>query len=144
MKLLWSHPGEGLQPLHYDVSQRCMAGVRYSCILFCTPSHHTAVPNAPHEQLKGAFRDGNELTDQQYYANLRIFHPVRFISQIVPAGSGITFHTSVAHHGVENMSHKHKRIVVFALFCPRMDKKSDEVQKFPLPERTIENMVESQ
>jgi len=144
MKLLWSKPREGKQDVHYDISQRCMAGVRYSCILFCTPSHHTAVPNAHADDMKVVFRDGDELTDQQYHENVSILRKVRFISEIVPAGSGITFHTNVAHHGVENMSHKHKRIVVFALFCPRMDKKADETQKFPLPPRPGVNMDESQ
>lgn len=130
-KLLWSTPGEGQQKLHYDVSARCLAYSRYSCILYCTPCYHTAMPLAPAASLRGAFNTGEALTGGQLAANQAIFRPVPFVSKLVPAGSGMLFNTGVAHYGVENVMTKQTRIVVFALFCPRMDKNPDQKQRFP-------------
>jgi hypothetical protein len=75
---------------------------------------------------------------RRHAANAALFNRVRFVSKLVPAGSGIVFNTSVAHHGVRNIMRTQKRIVVFALFCPRMDKAADEIQRFPLG--TVEPM----
>lgn len=131
MKLLWSEPGEGKQELHYDVPNRRLAAERYSCILYCTPCYHTAVPSAPASQLAPAFTKG-KCTDKEIEKNAAIFYSVRFISNLVPAGSGMIFNTSVAHYGVENVMRTQKRIVIFALFCPRIDRNPDSVQRFPL------------
>lgn len=137
MKLLWSEPGDGQQEIHYDVAQRSLASARYSVIFYCTPSYHTAVPNAPHTQLKAAFHTGEVFTAQHEATNKAIFNSIPFQSKLVPAGSGIVFSTSVAHHGVRNITWNEKRIVIFALFCPRLDKQSDSLQRFPLGVKEI-------
>lgn len=136
MKLLWSEPGEGQQQLHYDVPDRKLATQSYSCILYCTPCYHTAVPSAPASQLASAFNTGNILTDKMKAKNESIFHSVKFISNLVPAGSGLIFNTSVAHYGVENVMRTEKRIVIFALFEPTINKNADSMQRFPFGLKT--------
>lgn len=131
MKMLWSPKGEGLQALHYDVNARSLAYSRYSCILYCTRSHHTAMPNAPAASLRRAFLTGENLNTTQLAANTALFDRVPFVSEIVPAGSGMVFGGGVAHHGVKNVT-EYDRILVFALFCPRLDKNADLVRRFPL------------
>ena len=132
MKLLWSMPGEGLQPLHYDIAHRAFAYSRYSALLYCTPCHHTAMPNAPAHTLTPAFNATPTLSKKQRERNLAVFRPVQFVSELVPAGSGLVFNAGVAHHGVANAMKTQARVVVFALFCPKLDKIGDDVQRFPL------------
>ena len=135
MKLLWSAPGEGLQTLHYDIARRNLARKRFVALLYCTPSHHTAMPNAPAEDLQAGFNTGNRTSEAQYQRNLALFSSVPFVSELVPAGSAMVFNASVAHYGVENTSRRNERIVLFAMFGPKPEKGADDTQRFPLGER---------
>jgi hypothetical protein len=110
LKLLWSAPGEGLQPLHFDVAQRNLASTRYSCLLYCTPCYHTAVPDAPARDLAAAFNTTATLSDTQLAKNQEVFRPVTMLSDLVPAGSGMLFNAAVAHHGVANQMRSEDRI----------------------------------
>ena len=88
--------------------------------------------------LQPAFLPGNDLSDKQLAANTNLFASVSFASDLVPAGSGMVFNASVAHHGVENIMN-HDRIVALALFGPRrIEKNADKFQRFPLGATPIE------
>lgn len=72
LKLLWSKPTEGLQEVHYDVSNRAMASRRYSLIFYCTPAMHTAVPLVPADTLAAMFGVGKKLPAEVLAANLEL------------------------------------------------------------------------
>ena len=141
-KLLWSKPGEGLQPLHYDVPRRDLAAKCYSVLFYCTPANHTAVPDATAEELFPAFGVGAHMKRAHLEANVALFRTVPLRSKPVPAGAAMLFNTRVAHHGVKNTMKEKDRIVIYALFSPTRMRDPDQTQRFPLANQDKFTMIE--
>lgn len=131
LKLLRSAPGQGQQPVHYDVTRYSDAVQRYAVLMYCTQTMSTAVPRLDAATMRPAFTDGEELTAAQQADAEQLCAEDNFLSFPVLPGATLVFPTSTPHFGVRNPASV-DRVALYALFSPSDESGQDDTQRFPL------------
>ena len=132
MKMLQAPPGLGDQPVHNDIAEYDHASKCHSVLLYATASHSTAVPLLSRDVMRPAFRDGDEVTDEEWTENVALCDEKNFTSVRVSPGEVMTFVTTVAHKGVKNRSTTTDRIVIYGLYSPSRALNQGKIQRFPV------------
>ena len=128
IKLLRTATGEGLQEIHFDITEYARAIRCFTVLIYLTPTLSTAVPSLPLKELRDCFSDGEKLPP---IAARRKLTRAAFISQRVAAGDMLAFNCAVPHYGVANPD-AHDRYVLFLSFSPSSSPLPDtEEQRYP-------------
>jgi len=131
LKLLCSTPGNGQQPVHYDVPSYEDAMQRYAVLMYCTETMSTAVPMLDAATMRPAFINGEEQTAEQKIETEWLCTESNFISIPVQPGATLAFSSAVPHYEVRNQANT-DRVVLYALFSPSEEPGQDDTQRFPL------------
>jgi len=131
LKLLRSEPGQGKQPVHYDVPSYEDAVQCYAVLLYCTETMSTAVPQLDAATMRPAFIDGENPTPGQKAEAERLCREPNFLSVPVQPGSTLVFSATTPHYGVRNLATV-DRLALYALFSPFNKPGQDGTQRFPL------------
>ena len=128
IKLLRSAYGEGLQEIHYDITEYARAIRCYSVLMYLTSTTSTAVSILPLKEIRNCFTE-RENRPSAYSLN-HLSHD-KFYTAPVQAGDTLTFNCTVPHYGVANPD-KHDRYVLFLFFHPPSTPAPDtEMQRYP-------------
>ena len=128
MKLLRTATGEGLQEIHYDITEYARAIKCYTVLMYLTDTLSTAIPILPLADLRHTFTEGEKLPSA---AARKFLSRDKFQSERVTAGDMLVFNCGVPHYGVANPD-EHDRYVLFLCFSPSNAPTPDtEEQRYP-------------
>lgn len=128
IKLLRSSNGDGLQEIHYDITEYARAVRCFTVLIYLTDTLSTAVPALSLDEMRHCFTEGEKRPSA---AALRFLSRDKFQSERVAAGDMMTFNCAVPHYGVANPDEE-DRYVLFLLFYPASSPTPDtEEQRYP-------------
>lgn len=120
--------GQGLQNVHFDVTEYDLATKSFTVLLYITPTESTAVPTAPLAELRDTFTVGEHRPPKKALQKLQ---RSEFYTTRVEAGALLVFNAAVPHYGVANPD-LHDRYVLFLHYSPRHIPLHDtEEQRYP-------------
>jgi hypothetical protein len=127
MAVLRADPGVGLQPIHFDIPYYVDAVL----LMYCNKNMSTAISKLPLWQMRGTFTEAEEPPLPEA---MELLVDSNFISIPVDPGALLAFRTDVPHFGVRNNSST-PRVLLFALWGPKIDPPKCFKQRFPKGEK---------
>lgn len=128
MKLLRTSKGEGLQEIHYDITEYARALNCFTVLIYLTDTESTAVPTLSMKELRPTFTQGEKRPSA---AALKFLSRDKFQTRRVTAGEMLVLNCAVPHYGVANPDEQ-DRCVLFLLFSPSDCSPPDsEEQRYP-------------